>query len=503
MNTVLPLLLSAGCACAWSGVDANAQQSVEPFAGAPIMVSTDLLSGSPGPSLLLKCEGFRTTAPTSWPTPIGTGPDFDLERSLFVSPVQGLVPDLDAFSVGLDCIWSDANGVLTPVPNAWGALTFSVTSGSMFAGSAAINLESTGPGRSADVFSFVLPGSVFPPSPTAPAPRRRTQRAADSAELGFDGAATPELDALDHFAPLWQMDPGGLSNFLAPNPTVYFSVSAATVPLVPASWWSNPTDASGATILQTTWLPSTMSWSTPSTFKSWSELGLMANDDVDALAFDCAKQLALFSTTRNDRRYQLRIVDCSTDTGDSCPYVDAAGDLVAEEVGIQSDDDEIDAVCAIDPPVRLGQPGGGAGASNPISRAMSFAVGDDPPLVFPGVPRTLEATAFLMCETSAVASGCPLGTQAYRVLGLGWPGSGTQGPGAIAAFITNSCPPVALSGTIVRPLSGFAGDPFEFTFCVPDALRLMPSAFELEITWLGFEVGTGHFLQSYPNTLRL
>ncbi len=496
------LALAAALPMLCSALAAQCNQSEEPFGGGSIATSiANPPVGAPG--VMLKCEGFTNPPPTAWPISGPGRPHFDVETAWGVCGLgqPGVIDriDIDAMSIGLDYLWADANGFVVPEANRWDALSFSVTGSTIAAGSAVISAEPPGTGRSADQFFYVVDGSVFPPPPSAPPPRRRTKRGHDSTELGFPAADTPEMDALDHFMPMYALDPLTVINFLSPNPSYFFSVSSATVPFVPTAWWTNPSDASGATILRSTWTGTT--WSCPVTFKSWSDLGLLQTDDLDALAIDSEKELILFSTKRADLAWQLRIVDCSIDgPTTSKEYKCPDGTSMTSKKGLQSDDDDIDALCALDPLVPLGQMGPvGMGQLNPIRAIMGAPEGDNPPLVFPGVPRTLEGTGFMACPSGA--SPCGAGSVEYKLYGWGWPGAGPA-PGAIVAFITSWGPPVSIGGTLTRPNSGVCGDPWEVSLCVPNAVRFLCPEFEIEVTWLALQVTPLTFGQSYPIVMR-
>lgn len=131
MNALRTALLSALAASA----AAQAPMSLGPFAGVPMALSVDPATLSAGVPLdptqvLEKGVGYIGAAPTA-ATPPATRPDFR-DPLLWRNPgwgiaQPGLLPDVDALSIGLDLILSDRTGLMTVPIGDWGAITFSVT----------------------------------------------------------------------------------------------------------------------------------------------------------------------------------------------------------------------------------------------------------------------------------------------------------------------------------------------------------------------------------------
>src|SRR5262249_6955024 len=125
-------------------------------------------------------------------------------------------------------------------------------------------------------------------------------RSQDSTELNLDAPGAPgNIDAMDVYLGLVVQENPQLG-FLVPGYpaiTIYFSVTTATVPLVPPAWWGSA-PASGATVLATTWTPVASVWSTPVPFLTPAALGLLPGEDLDALGIDLFRGRVLFSTTQ-------------------------------------------------------------------------------------------------------------------------------------------------------------------------------------------------------------
>src|SRR5262249_2752432 len=111
----------------------------------------------------------------------------------------------------------------------------------------------------------------------------------------WDGINKGNIDAQDLFMALYDLDPALLA-FLPAKPYFYFSVTNATKGLVPAAWWG-ATTPSGASILRMQWTGA--SWTTPSIWHTYAELGLAVGAELDALAVDEAHGFMLFSTQGN------------------------------------------------------------------------------------------------------------------------------------------------------------------------------------------------------------
>ncbi len=484
MNTTNATFATLALAAAAAG------QSVAPFAGAPMQIS---LTGAAGaPNALLKCEGFAVAPPIVWPA--GSGPRFDLDwafRNLLSVgcsvAAAAPVPDVDAMSIGLDWVLADATGHVQVPVGRWGALTFSVAATAMGTSGSAVANEAAGPdGPGGAMFSYLLPQSVAPAYLVG-----RTRRAMAQAEIGLP-PARGDVDGLDQFIPLYRLDPATASptRGVPAQPTLYFSVSNATLARVPASWWGN-TPPSGATVFMTTWVSTAQRWGCVSVWKSFRDLGLDQCEDVDALAYDAAQSRLLFST-RIDRacravpRPQLLFLDPSTDAAVPTEYVTQTGTPVSDAAGLLRSD-EVDAVCSLDPfaPLR--------GSNPPKMNTMRVAYGTpEIPLTFGGIPRTLEGSSFLACWPGA-------GPATLTSYGLGWPGAGPA-PGFAAAYATFpgfAVPPILLGGFVRNPASVFEGDPLSVSVPIPAAVRFLTPALRIGVTWVAIEMGTNQLGQAH------
>lgn len=469
---------------------AAAAQSAAPFAGTPVQISLTQAAG--GPNALLKCDGFAAAPPIVWPA--GPGPRFDLDwafRNLISAGcsigTSSPLPDIDAMSIGLDWVLSDATGKVDVPAGRWGALDFSVASGAVGVAGSVVAQEAASPGGAgADMFSYVLPGSVAPAHLVG-----RTKRALEQAEVGLPNLRR-DIDGLDQFIPLYRLDPATLAPVggLPTQPTLYFSVTNATLTTVPASWWAN-TPPSGATILATTWNTAAMRWGCVQPWKTFRDLGLDQCEDVDALAADVTRSRLLFST-RIDRvckpipRPQILFLDCTADAPVPVEYTTQGGQPVSDAAGLLRSD-EVDAVCSLDPfaPLR--------GTNPPRQNTMRVAYGTPEILLtFPGVTPSLEGSSFLGCWPGA-------GPALLTSYGLGWPGA-ARAPGFAAAYATFpgfAVPPILLGGFVRNPASVFEGDPMAVTIPIPAGVRFLNPALRIAVTWVAIETATSRLGQAH------
>lgn len=498
MRTPLPLL--AGL-CSTIAHAQCVQQSQPPFAGGQFFFSLDDASAAPGG--LLKCEGFTAAAPTRWPlpAPTPTTPDFDLERVMrnLITPSCSVgaaspLPDIDALSLGLDWVLATPDGFVAVLPNAWGALTFAVDRRARGKRGSAIELEAAQPdGPGADLFSYVLRGSVLPHYLVG-----TTVRAHDAAEMGLRGTA--QIDALDQFIPMYRMDPAvqaGSANRLSPTPTMYFSVTTATANRVPAPWWANlaPADRTGAVIFQTTWNASARRWGCVQPWRAARDLGITSCEDVDALALEIGRGHLLFSTTAGGcvARDQILYLNLNADVAPPVPYsthTETGDTTVSNDAGLLGTDD-VKAICSLDP---LTPRRNSAVPFNVLRMTMATP---STSLTFPGIARTLHGTMFL---------GCYAGAEELRSYGLGWPDE-TADAGIAAAFLTlpgMATPPVLLATFARNPRPTYCGDPTPpLTLPIPPHLRLLSPAVRVEISWLALRSSNLHFSQAHPVAIDL
>jgi hypothetical protein len=470
-DLVLAVVVAMASCCLDPAVRAQEQvverQSQGPFVAAPHAFSVGsgalgIPGGAPVDASHVRFRGVGVFGSTPGEFVPMLPPDPDYTTAAILQGVAP-APDIDAFSVGLDWVVSDSLGQAVVPPNSWAALTFSVTSGSYGVPEpngryGAIRAERRmGPeGAGGDVFSYTMIGSGLPKEFVD-----ITQRAQDSSELALDavGVGGPEIDAHDVFASLvWQLNAFDLAVLLPvplQTPRVFFSVSTATIGLVPAAWWAGTTP-SGATVLASEWTGG--SWTTPTPFLLPSQLGLADTDELDALAVDWLHDRVLFSTKRPDldqilyaEGFPLAIPPLVFPPLVVFPYrtPGVSPPEISARIGLARRDD-IDALCALDP----GQlQVAGIGIGRP----------DDLAIIRP--PTTVVASVFRRFDPVA-------GQPVLSVHLAGWPSSG-RGPGN-AMFFVSMQPPTNLSalgmpigGGPRNPLSPIGGDPQRVDFQMP------------------------------------
>ena len=415
-----------------------------PFVGIPAMVSLDAQTtvfNGDGSVLGYKHHGFTNSQPRLW-TPRAAGePDFNLRSMMFACGVTTrTLPDVDAMSLGVDWILANSStGAVEVPPNRWGALTFSVSRQTRGRPGSTVEREANAGSPASDVFTYFLPGSDMPPELVDVG-----QRALDSSEIGLGTAVEENVDAIDHYIPIY-LGEARVRSLVPSTPTVYFSVSNASLPVTPTSWFGG-TPPSGATILQTRW--SRIGWSCPRVHKTFRDLGLQQSDDIDALAIDALRDTMLFSTTDLSLD-PILFIDCSTDRPTAVPYTDPMGTPVSTNAGLLNSDD-VDAICALDPSTR-----GAAGA--PANNSAFYWIGTAlPTALFPPTPE-LSASGFRLSNQ---------GQDSFRTFVNGWPSTGA-GPGFAALLVQwNNNPWIPLPLFNRNPMPIWCGDLLQVTFPV-------------------------------------
>jgi hypothetical protein len=374
--------LLALCLCATAPTAQT--ESAGLFMGTPISIVAGSGTGTGGPSLDThrlhsKPAGFQAFTPVGAPT-ISGSPEFSLE-AILGGPVPAAL-QINAFSAGMDVLPVDPPTVPgepamvnlgTPSLDPWGVLGFSVSRETDGAFGSLIAGEAAAPGGAgADLFTYILPGSVFPSDVADCYPVNQTQRAVDGAEMGLSGPGVEgEVEALDIFIPAWEVG-APVDSDLPEEPSVYFSLSheSFVAGVVPDAWFDPPLgliEKSPGTILKSTWDSALGTWSTPQIFLTRFDLGLQIHDDVDALAVDEINCLVLFSI-RVDASYppplppvskQLQVARFCSDfaggllVGDLCATDSTGTSSVAERTGLSDPDDDIDGLCTEDPANQL------------------------------------------------------------------------------------------------------------------------------------------------------
>ncbi|MBK8978623.1 MAG: hypothetical protein IPM29_22225 [Planctomycetes bacterium] len=417
------------------------------FAGTWAAFSTveDSPHGLAGETLFDKPAGFLRTPPSRW-APMPGAPDFRFDVLFRQCGLGAPFPDVDATSIGEDWILADANGRIDVPANRWAAITFSVSASSRGQPNSLIRAETASPdGVGGDLFSLVLPGSALPPA-HVDNPRLALQRSQT-------GLSEGDIDALDHFMRLNRMSTG-IANGLFATPQWFFSISSATLARVPATWFGG-TPPSGATIFVVTLSRVTGTWTCPRVYLSFRDLGLAQTEDVDAIAIDLRNQRMLFSTKTRTRN-EILYVDLGADIGNPVPYADQGGQTVTDKAGLIEDDD-VDAICAIDPSLRS-RPG------EPLN-PMFHSVGAPFPLAF-GLPRAGDGTAFRVPSAN--------GVDAFETYVAGWPPAGAgDGFAILLASPGASTSPLIDVGVVARdPRDPFCGNPVGLTVPIPATLAL-------------------------------
>jgi hypothetical protein len=467
------ITLLPACSAALGAAAAGAQcpESHSFFAGIPaaLSVAEDPAVPFDPAQLLHKPVGFHTALPTAWPTP-----QFRL-RDVMIQHGAVTPPDVDAFSTGQDWLLIDCNGAVQVPTDRWGALTFSVSRTSQGREGSAIRSEAvSAAGAGADVFSYVFRGSALPGELVGV-----TTRAQDDREIDLGGGAPREIDALDHYAPLYLLS-RTFRTILPANPQMFFSVSRATIPRVPTAWWGG-TPRSAASIFVTAFNPATGGWNQPRIHLRFDQLGLTSTEDVDALAIDLAAARVLFST-KTASRNQLLVASTCLDGAVAVTVTEGGTPLTVRLDLLEGDD--VDAVCGIDPSVRA-RPNGPA---NPFF----FFMGTPVAKLFPG--DTVRASVF----RDVVG-----GNDVLRSYCVGWP---SRGPGAgFAALLL--APAGALSPLFPLTLQNrnlaavWCGDPRSHVITIPPALVF--SAVAVDFRWIVGDSPITELVDAHPLRIRL
>lgn len=332
----------------------------EPFGGLPGVLSLPRSNPWALNQVLVKHPGFANTPPSDATATGSRTPDFS--ESALLGGAGGL--DIDGLSIGLDWILSDPNGRVPPPaspsnPNSWSWAGFFFTPGHTLVpngtapNSAILNERSRVDGAGSDVFFYILRDSQ--PPGQQPLGQFEIRLVADSPEIVlYNGNPSNDtaIDAFDLFAFFYLNDV--FSPYLPQPPTVFFSITAASVPSIPPSWSIPAASQSGATIFKTTWSSSTSSWSTPTVYRSPASLGLAIDNDIDALAVDLL---------HNPEPYFLYSLDANVgpNSGPSAAtslsfgrassnarmtYTDHRGTAIGDQIGTGVN---IRSVCDIDP----------------------------------------------------------------------------------------------------------------------------------------------------------
>lgn len=448
------------------------------IAQAFVLDAASALPGGATPgTLLFSRSEFSSTPPSGW-TPTPGAPDY----GTFLS---GLPLAVDAFSIGLDFIESTSSGLAVIPAGSWAGITFSVTrSTTGTAGGAVADEVAAAGGAAADVFFYVLPGSALPDFLVD-----RTMRSQDSTEIDADAPATPaNIVAHDIYTSFVFLENPPLIP-LVPFYRVYFSVTAASVPSVPAAWWG-ASPASGATILARDWIGG--AWSAPYPAFTPADFGLLPIEDVDALAVDVLRGRVLFSTTRPSATPGAPLRDpvlyhevgtaghftYSTTTG-SPPMVQPVSGRLG--LSVAGGIDDVDGICALDP---------GAAAAAPMRRLLGTP---QPPLV-PSLTLDLGAAVYRRLSPGG-------NRQEFVAYMAGWPPPGAPAQGLAFVGITLGSPlnPYTSVGSFLRPdptspFFSFTGHPERYRLVLPNN----PVFLNTPVFFLWAVLGNNGFALSAP-----
>lgn len=276
-----------------------------------------------GGTILLKQQNDQTTPPVPFPVPPAPGIPVFTAAAMFGSWAQWV--DLDAISSGNDhfpLTGSPQSGGFVADPSmggtanlGWVNMPFSVTSTTTSGNNGAVGRRAASVGSpGGDLFSLFLYGSNSDAN-TAGIPADLIDRA--MFEFGYEHIALPpngrEMVAFDLFLPLIAQGHSQATQpaLLMANPinpagyiecSLYFSVtptSAANLTAQGANWAPAGRPLRAADVFVTSWNGTT--WSTPSVFKSYTDLGLMAESNLTSLAVDLLHGgTVIFTTASNN-----------------------------------------------------------------------------------------------------------------------------------------------------------------------------------------------------------
>lgn len=478
LRTCLPAVAAAAALPAQVGL----HESRGPLAGAAVAVALDgVVVGGTDATARVHRNGFASGPLQA--VPAGSAlPNLGAILAAYPA-LAGL--DVDDVSLGRDDVLFDELGNSEVPPSSWSVVSFSLRTGAAPAGQPGSRIAEEallGP-IGGSVFSWIQDGAWLPPELVGPLERSHSRQ-----ELGI--GPTAEVDSLD--LPLvLGADQGTLASFdsgfvaLDPPPySIYFTVSHATRHLIPAAWWggSAPTALrSGASILVTSRTAVGGSWTQPAVWKHFFELGLAQDDDIDGLAIDTVRQRILFSCVGHAHADQFLVLDYGTDGGaQPVPAKAPSGTPVSDVVGAAGNDD-VDAICTLDPQI------GTVGAPPPAGDDFGNSCGTPRPGLL-GVP-SVHASAFRRF------SG---GQRLFDTWLVGWPPATGITPGVAALFATigNGSTLIPLGLQLRDPASPVPGDPVHDAIVIPNNLAL--SGQRLTFRWVAVDAAFSELAEAWP-----
>ena len=336
--------------------------------------------------------------------------------------------------------------------------------------------------RAAAVFTWILPGSSVPSSLWG-----TVERSHSAAELGLP--TNTNVDALDfpHVmggdqSTLLLSEPGfpGLPS----TPCIYFTVSNSSAAQVPCSWLPNfwcHLYYSGATIFKVC-KPSATSWSQPTVYRAWFELGLDQADDIDGLAINETTGTIIVSCKGNAYDQFLYIDDCDNGGTMAQPVrTSVLGTTLSQAVGTGGNDD-IDAICVLDPGIQgqLYVPDDfGASVGTPLNLH---------PQLCPGCPVGVSASAYRRYEN---------GVSHFDTWMVGWPPTGPGFGFALLGMTLANDPTTWVTVLLTQrnPSNPLEGDPIHFVQLIPSTHAL--TGLPVDFRWLTTDSSFGIW-QAYP-----
>ena len=463
---------------------ARAQCSEGPFAGVPAATIVHNEPNLRADQMYLKVPGFGKR-PARWPASSlpSARPNFDMSK------VLGGIPGLtvDAISLGDDWVLGDCSGNAVVPQSRWAAVTLSVTKATRGSGGA-IRAEAAAGSPGADIFSYVLPGSALPAKLVGV-----TQRALDASEMALAPGA--DVAAFDLFIPyhsrgdrIANVFPAGMMPMAT---QVFFSLTNRSLAKAPAAWFGTA-GPSGATVLVSTWDPAKRKWATPGPWRTYQDLRLEQQEDVDALAIDLDSQQMLLSTDiaiiQRDPILFLSWQPGCRSAGVVTYRAPVSGKSVSEEIGLVPPTDDVDAICAMDPSAKV--------RTGAATRLNSARYGHGTPAAPTGVfgGRPLSGSAFRDYDwaTSQVV---------FHTYLVGWP-SGRPAAGAAGVLVTlaGSLSPSSLVGINMRNTANlFCGDPVAGALYIPPLPAL--NGVELALRW--FAADSARIAEAYPVRIKI
>lgn len=317
---------------------------------------------------LLKAPLNQASAPAEFSTLSLVGAtDYSVAALFFSLGDVASVVEIDAHSTGNDlmppfAVRSVGSGCYPNLGNRWMSISVSVTNGSQGLPNGLIHDRRQGqmgarttPGS--DILSYYFADSQGIGSSLVN--RTLIEQAAEVISYGGAGNLA-NVDALD-----WGM--GVLSHAQASSPVLifpnrdrfYFSISASCVDEVNSAcsdnfaWHGSAlVPAHAAAIYESIW--DGQGWGMPKVYRTPVELGLGADDDLDALGVNATNGVTVYSTQIVTGRSQL-LADNGHDpafpslAGNRTVFSDDDGPKVTRKIKVIDESDDIDAVCISDP----------------------------------------------------------------------------------------------------------------------------------------------------------